>query len=106
MVIFNVGIQGIQAIDESTGGPRCRCAGFVRVSPNLAQALQTEFYTCNHGIGCGAFDRGHGDHNTVLNAVLNGSLRLGAPLGITAPTPKSLLNLLYPAAALNSSPLP
>jgi hypothetical protein len=28
--------------------------------------------TCDPGIGCGALDRDHGDHNTVLNAIPRG----------------------------------
>ena len=83
--------------------PLCR----VRTSsPNLAQALQTELCICDLGIGCGALDRGHGDHNTVLNAVLNRSLRLGALLGITAPTPKSLLSFLLCAMPLGRQEAP
>jgi hypothetical protein len=37
MVIFNVGIQGIQAIDESTGGPRCRWAARKLPSPSAVR---------------------------------------------------------------------
>ena len=75
MGILNVGIQGIEAIDEARARPWRRCAGLVRILPSLLHPPKTQPYRSSLSIGYNAsLPRDHHD----LNIVLDASLRLGS----------------------------